>query len=169
MSCITFRVDSLVLHLTHCVDCKVEDQGEEPVLTTASGSLVSAFPNNLAQDETTDSGLGRTGDFRPGRYAMTQAVDKPTGENPVAEMTGLVTEIARALVDDPAAVSVEAIVDGDSTVIRLRVSHSDIGKVIGKQGRTARSMRTILSAASMKLKHRFALDIVEEGNSTAAQ
>ena len=41
-------------------------------------------------------------------------------------------------------------------------AHSDVGKVIGKQGRTARSMRTILSAASMKLKHRFSLDIVEE-------
>ena len=96
---------------------------------------------------------------------MTQAEDKlakQTGENPVAEMTGLVTEIARALVDDPAGVSVEAIGEGDGTVIRLRVSHSDIGKVIGKQGRTARSMRTILSAASMKLKHRFSLDIVEE-------
>jgi predicted RNA-binding protein YlqC (UPF0109 family) len=47
-------------------------------------------------------------------------------------------------------------------VIRLRVAHQDIGKVIGKQGRTARSLRTILGAASMKLHHRFALDILEE-------
>ena len=51
--------------------------------------------------------------------------------------------------------------------IRLRVAASDVGKVIGKQGRTARSMRTILSAASMKLKHRFSLDIVEEDHPSA--
>jgi hypothetical protein len=84
-------------------------------------------------------------------------------------MTELVTEIARALVDDPANVTVEAIADGDSTVIRLRVAQSDVGKVIGKQGRTARSMRTILSAASMKLKHRFSLDIVEQGDPPPSQ
>jgi predicted RNA-binding protein YlqC (UPF0109 family) len=98
---------------------------------------------------------------------MTQATEFPAGENPVTNMTDLVTEIARALVDDPENVSVEAIADGDSTVIRLRVAQSDVGKVIGKQGRTARSMRTILSAASMKLKHRFSLDIVEQSDAPA--
>ena len=95
---------------------------------------------------------------------MTQAAQL-TGEDPVKNMTDLVTEIAHALVDDPGSVEVEAIAEGDSTVIRLRVAQSDVGKVIGKQGRTARSMRTILSAASMKLKHRFSLDIVEQGGS----
>ncbi len=95
---------------------------------------------------------------------MTQAVPMQTGDSPVKDMTTLVTEIACALVDNPGGVSVEAIEDRDGTLIRLRVSHSDVGKVIGKQGRTARSMRTILSAASMKLKHRFSLDIVEEGD-----
>lgn len=100
---------------------------------------------------------------------MTQATQVPSGENAVKNMTDLVTEIACALVDDPGSVSVEAIADGDSTVIRLRVAQSDIGKVIGKQGRTARSMRTILSAASMKLKHRFSLDIVEQGEPPPAQ
>ena len=99
---------------------------------------------------------------------MTQATQIPAVDNPVKNMTDLVTEIARALVDDPANVSVEAIAEGDSTVIRLRVAQSDVGKVIGKQGRTARSMRTILSAASMKLKHRFSLDIVEHGEPPAA-
>jgi len=98
---------------------------------------------------------------------MIQATQFPAGENPVKNMTDLVTEIACALVDDPASVSVEAIADGESTVIRLRVAQSDVGKVIGKQGRTARSMRTILSAASMKLKHRFSLDIVEHGDPSA--
>ena len=76
-------------------------------------------------------------------------------------MQTLMTEIVRALVDSPAAVSVEAFLDGEVTVLRLRVAPSDIGKVIGKQGRTARSLRTILGAASMKFRHRFALDIVE--------
>jgi hypothetical protein len=93
---------------------------------------------------------------------MTQAIQFQAGDSPVQNMTELVTEIARALVDNPNEVSVEAIDDREGTLIRLRVAHSDVGKVIGKQGRTARSMRTILSAASMKLKHRFALDIVEE-------
>jgi uncharacterized protein len=71
------------------------------------------------------------------------------------------TEIVKALVDDTAAVTVQAIADNDVTVLRLYVAPCDIGKVIGKQGRTARSLRTILGAASMKYKHRFALDIVE--------
>jgi predicted RNA-binding protein YlqC (UPF0109 family) len=96
---------------------------------------------------------------------MTQAVTDTAGEDPAKKMTELVLEMARALVDIPDSVSVEAFKDGDGTVLRLRVAPSDIGKVIGKQGRTARSMRTILGAASMKLKHRFALDIVEESGS----
>ncbi|HEY8996370.1 MAG TPA: KH domain-containing protein [Edaphobacter sp.] len=78
------------------------------------------------------------------------------------------TEVARALVDSPESVSVEAIQEGESTVIRLRVAPSDIGKVIGKQGRTARSLRTILAAASMKLRSRFALDIVEDHSNQAS-
>jgi predicted RNA-binding protein YlqC (UPF0109 family) len=93
---------------------------------------------------------------------MTQAMAEAAGEDSAKNMTELVLEMARALVDLPDSVTVEAYKDGDGTVIRLRVAPSDVGKVIGKQGRTARSMRTILGAASMKLKHRFALDIVEE-------
>ena len=100
---------------------------------------------------------------------MTQATQFPAGDDPVKNMTDLVAEIARALVDDVNSVSVEAVQDGDCTAIRLRVAHSDVGKVIGKQGRTARSMRTILSAASMKRKHRFSLDIVEQGDPPAPQ
>jgi predicted RNA-binding protein YlqC (UPF0109 family) len=76
-------------------------------------------------------------------------------------MRTLVSEIARALVDDPSAVHVEAIMDQDTAVLRLEVAPGDVGKVIGKQGRTARSLRTILGAASMKYKRRFALDIIE--------
>ena len=79
----------------------------------------------------------------------------------ISEMQTLMTEITRALVDDADAVKVEVITDQDATVLRLHVASSDIGKVIGKQGRTARSLRTILGAASMKLQRRFSLDIVE--------
>ncbi len=76
----------------------------------------------------------------------------------------LVTQIARALVDHPEAVEVQAVERDESTVLRLHVSDSDIGKVIGKQGRTAHSLRTILSAVSMKYHHRYTLDIVEHGD-----
>jgi len=74
----------------------------------------------------------------------------------------LVREIARALVDEPASVDVEAVDRDDNTVLRLHVAPQDVGKVIGKQGRTARSVRTILGAVSMKLHHRYTLDILEE-------
>ncbi len=74
----------------------------------------------------------------------------------------LVREIARALVDDPAAVLVQSVDRDDNTVLKLRVAPQDVGKVIGKQGRTARSVRTILGAVSMKLHHRYTLDIMEE-------
>ena len=92
---------------------------------------------------------------------MSQAVQsEPTG--PVENMRNLVLEIARALVDKPDEVVVDTLEDDGATVLQLRVAVGDVGEVIGKQGRTARSLRTILGAASMKLQHRFALDIVEE-------
>lgn len=93
---------------------------------------------------------------------MTEAMPVAAEGDSAKNMTDLIAEMARALVDTPNSVSVEAIKDGDGTILRLRVAPSDVGKVIGKQGRTARSMRTILGAASMKVKHRFSLDIVEE-------
>jgi predicted RNA-binding protein YlqC (UPF0109 family) len=83
----------------------------------------------------------------------------------VSEITALLTTIAQALVDDTEAVKVEVLIAQDSNVLRLHVAPSDIGKLIGKQGRTARSLRTILGAASMKLQTRFSLDIVEAGRS----
>ena len=92
---------------------------------------------------------------------MTESFESGLGQDAVPGMKILMTEIVRALVDDPSAVQVEAIPDNDVTVLRLRVAPTDIGKVIGKQGRTARSLRTILGAASMKYRHRFALDIIE--------
>jgi len=83
---------------------------------------------------------------------------------PSGDLKVLIEEIAKALVDDPSQVSVQ-VVDGDEgegTLLELRVAPSDVGKVIGKQGRTARSMRTLLSAAGMKLHKRYSLDIVED-------
>jgi len=89
--------------------------------------------------------------------------------HPPELMKNLMSDIVRALVDQPDDVKVDLIDDNGSTVIRLRVAHQDIGKVIGKQGRTARSLRTILGAASMKLNHRFALDIVEDEKGRTAE
>jgi hypothetical protein len=74
----------------------------------------------------------------------------------------LVREIAQALVDEPSAVDVQTVSRDENTVLKLRVAPQDVGKVIGKQGRTARSVRTILGAVSMKLHHRYTLDILEE-------
>ena len=74
-------------------------------------------------------------------------------------MIELAAAMAKALVDLPEEVTVQAAPDGDGTVLLLRVAPADLGKVIGKQGRTARSIRTILGAASMKAQHRFSLDI----------
>ena len=88
------------------------------------------------------------------------------GKN-ASEMQTLISEIARALVDEPDSVRVTAINEQEMVVLRLEVAPSDVGKVIGKQGRTARSLRTILSAASTKLRQRFALDIVETHESPA--
>ena len=76
-------------------------------------------------------------------------------------MKELIEAIAKALVDNPDQVTVRAIEGEQVTVLELSVHPSDLGKVIGKQGRTARSIRTILNAAGMKLKKRFTLEILE--------
>jgi uncharacterized protein len=76
-------------------------------------------------------------------------------------MKQLVEDIAKALVDVPEEVSVHAVEGEQVTVLELRVADGDLGKIIGKQGRTARSIRTILGAASMKLNRRFTLEILE--------
>jgi predicted RNA-binding protein YlqC (UPF0109 family) len=73
----------------------------------------------------------------------------------------LIEDIARALVDIPEAVSVSVVEGEQITVLELRVAPSDLGKVIGREGRMARAIRTILNAAGMKLNHRFTLEILE--------
>jgi predicted RNA-binding protein YlqC (UPF0109 family) len=76
-------------------------------------------------------------------------------------MKDLINSIARALVDRPEEVSVKVVEGNQTSVLELKVAKEDLGKVIGKQGRTARAMRTILSAASAKIKKRTVLEIIE--------
>ena len=77
------------------------------------------------------------------------------------ELKNLVTVMAKALVDDPERVDVFETTGEQTTVLELKVAKEDLGKVIGKQGKTARAMRTILSAAATKLRKRSILEIVE--------
>lgn len=76
-------------------------------------------------------------------------------------MKDLIEQIARALVDKPEDVMVTAIEGNQATVLELKVAKEDLGKIIGKQGRTARSLRTIIGAASAKERRRVILEIVE--------
>ncbi len=76
-------------------------------------------------------------------------------------MKDLVKYIAQALVDYPEQVSVNEVVGNQTSVLELKVAKEDLGKIIGKQGRTARAVRTILSAASAKVKKRTVLEIIE--------
>lgn len=76
-------------------------------------------------------------------------------------MKDLVIYMVKALVDCPDEVSVTEIVGSQTSVMELSVAKEDLGKVIGKQGRTARALRTILSAASAKLNKRTVLEIIE--------
>jgi predicted RNA-binding protein YlqC (UPF0109 family) len=76
-------------------------------------------------------------------------------------MKRLVERIAQGLVDRPEAVSVEEVEEENATVLELRVAPGDLGKVIGKQGRTARALRTLLASVGRKQGKRFALEILE--------
>ena len=76
-------------------------------------------------------------------------------------MKDLIRYIAQALVDHPQEVNVTEVEGNQTSVLELKVAKEDLGKVIGKQGRTARAMRTILGAASAKLKKRTVLEIIE--------
>lgn len=78
-----------------------------------------------------------------------------------SSLKDLVEFMAKSLVDQPDDVEVTEIDGEQTTVVELKVAKTDLGKVIGKQGRTARSMRTILAAASTKLQKRSVLEIVE--------
>ncbi|MCW8984775.1 MAG: KH domain-containing protein [Thermoanaerobaculales bacterium] len=79
----------------------------------------------------------------------------------MSAMKDLLEEIAKALVDNPEDVSVQEVEGEQTTVLELRVKNEDLGKVIGRQGRTARAIRTLLAAAGMKVQKRFVLEILE--------
>lgn len=79
----------------------------------------------------------------------------------MSELKELIEYVAKSLVDMPDEVKINEVEGEQTTVIELSVDKSDLGKVIGKQGRTARALRTILNAASTKLKKRSVLEIIE--------
>ena len=79
----------------------------------------------------------------------------------MSELIELIEYISKNLVDMPDQVKVNEIIGEQTTVVELKVDKSDLGKVIGKQGRTARALRTILNAASTKMKKRSVLEIIE--------
>lgn len=81
------------------------------------------------------------------------------GQN--SSLSGLIEYLARGLVDNPEEVVVEEVDEPDALVFELKVAEQDLGKVIGKQGRTAKALRTVLSAASSKMRRRVLLEILE--------
>lgn len=94
---------------------------------------------------------------------MTEGIEPPSGGDgrkppPLRE---LVLFLARSLVEHPDEVDVKEIDEPDALVFELKVAESDLGRVIGRQGRTAKALRTVLSAASAKLRRRAILEILE--------
>jgi predicted RNA-binding protein YlqC (UPF0109 family) len=87
--------------------------------------------------------------------------DQGTGRKPLGELAKMMEYLAKMLVDFPDKVDVNEIEGENTTVIELKVAKEDLGKIIGKQGRTARAVRTILNGASTKLRKRTVLEIVE--------
>ena len=77
------------------------------------------------------------------------------------DVRALVEQVAKALVDEPGQVSVNQVEEGGETVLELMVAPNDLGRVIGRQGRTARALRTLLGAAGLRLHKHFELEILE--------
>jgi uncharacterized protein len=94
---------------------------------------------------------------------VTEGAESPpiAGSETAPVLRELVLYLARALVEHPDEVAVEEIDEPDGTVFELKVAESDLGRVIGRQGRTAKALRTVLSAASAKMKRRAILEILE--------
>ena len=85
----------------------------------------------------------------------------PAGPKQLNELSKMMEYVAKMLVDLPEQVHVNEIEGENTTVIELKVAKEDLGKIIGKQGRTARALRTILNGASTKLRKRTVLEIIE--------
>jgi predicted RNA-binding protein YlqC (UPF0109 family) len=86
---------------------------------------------------------------------------EPTISAPSANVRTMIEKVAKALVEAPDAVSVTQVEEGPETVLELTVAETDMGKVIGKQGRTVRAMRNLVGAAGVKANKRFVLEILE--------
>ncbi len=95
---------------------------------------------------------------------MTEGDPSPSvvPETKAPALRDLVLYLARALVEHPEEVAVEEIEEPDAVVFELKVAETDLGRVIGRQGRTAKALRTVLSAASAKMKRRAILEILED-------
>lgn len=89
------------------------------------------------------------------------SLDTLDGNEQAASLRDLLDHLARALVESPDKVEITEIEEPDALVFELRVDEQDLGRVIGRQGRTAKALRTVLSAASAKMKRRVILDIIE--------
>jgi uncharacterized protein len=92
---------------------------------------------------------------------LTPAHQEPLVSEQSGDMRALIEQIAKALVDEPDHVSVSQIDAEQTSVLELKVAPNDLGKVIGKQGRTARALRTLLGAAGVRFHKRFTLEILE--------
>ena len=110
--------------------------------------MVEEGSQTHADSGTADEGGG------PGDLAVDEVGD--------ADLKGLVDFLARSLVTRPEAVTVDESNDGDTHIFELRVDKEDLGRVIGKQGRTAKSLRTILNAAASRTKTKATLEIIED-------
>jgi hypothetical protein len=88
-------------------------------------------------------------------------LNEQKNSHPAPDARTLIEQVAKALVDEPGAVSVSQEEEGPETVLELTVAPNDLGKVIGRQGRTARAMRTLLGASALRLHKRFELEILE--------
>ena len=96
-----------------------------------------------------------------GSQNMSDAEPRGSGDNPFEAHKELILFLARALVDDPDEVTVDLVESDRRATLELTVAPDDLGKVIGKDGRTARAMRTLLSSMSSRSRRRIILDIVE--------
>lgn len=92
---------------------------------------------------------------------MSDTGEKGSSSRKLGELSKMIEYVARMLVDFPDKVQVNEIEGENTTVIELKVAKEDLGKIIGKQGRTARAIRTVLNGASTKLRKRTVLEIIE--------
>lgn len=99
--------------------------------------------------------------MRESRLSAEAGQESPLTYDPHCKTKEIIKIIARALVDEPELVSVHEVVGMNSSILELKVAKADIGKVIGKQGRTAGAIRILLSAVSAKAKKRILLEIID--------